>query len=250
MDWLIQNLFSALVWEILLLLGVGAALGYLRAKWPTIAIPVLYGVAGAACVGILVFTFTGRGLVSKRSADVSPEHLEESIRKWADSAGLSVAKMPSVPQDVYFGLVVTLADGNPISVFRGKEKSNFIQMQCPLTLSQEHLAMLGKLTKEQADDAIEEVTLEMNRARIGFIMQTASVPPLPTQQVTTTRPSIFQQTILVTKPLAIQDAGEVSFIASINEIDSQIGIVRGVTDLTLKRYSRQAAITPPHLAAQ
>jgi hypothetical protein len=75
-------------------------------------------------------------------------------------------------------------------VFRGaKEKTGFLQMQCALTLSPEHLAMLSKLTKQQADDAMQEIILEMNRSRIGFVVQTASA--VTNGQVTTTTPTIF-----------------------------------------------------------
>jgi hypothetical protein len=98
--------------------------------------------------------------------------------------------------------------------------------------------MLNKLSKEEADDAIEEITLEMNRARIGFIMQTQSMPLVRAGQTATTRPTTFGQAILVTKPLAITEANDVSFLDHLNEIDSDVGIVRGITDLTLKRYSR------------
>jgi hypothetical protein len=117
--------------------------------------------------------------------------------------------------------VVTLPDGNPLMVFRGKEKPGFLQMQCALVLSSEHLAMLSKLSKEQADDAMQEIVLEMARSRIGYIMQTALASPLLNGQMTTTKPAILQQTILVTKPLAISgDLGEASFGDRVNELDS------------------------------
>jgi hypothetical protein len=245
MDWLIQNLFSAFVWELLLLVGVGAALGYLRAKWPAIASPVLYGIGGATCVGVLIFTFTGHGFLSKQRPEVTPENLETNVRKWADDLGLGVTRMQAAPnQDVYFGLVVTLADGNPLMVFRGKEKSGFLQMECALVLSQEHLAMLSKLSKEQADDAMQEIVLEMARSRIGYVMQTSVASPPLNGQMTTTKPAIFQQTIIVVKPLAITgDLSEASFGERINELDSEIVLVRATTNLTLERYSRQA-VTP------
>jgi len=78
----------------------------------------------------------------------------------------------------------------------------------------------------------------MNRARIGFIMQTASARSVVGGRTATTRPPTFGQTILVTKPLAIAEANEVNFVGHLDGIDSDIGIVRGITDLTLKRYSR------------
>ena len=240
MDWLWQALVSSLTWEIILVLGGAALLGYLKRKVPENAATIAYGVFGATCVAILLFTITGHSLLSKRPAEVTAENLEENVKKWAENSGLSVAKIPAsaAGQEVYFGFLITLNSKNQIGVFRGKEKPGFIQIQCPLVLSPEHLTMLNTLSKEQADDAIEEVTLEMNRARIGFIMQTQSMPLTTGGQMATTRPTTFGQTILLTKPLAITEANEVSFLDRLDGIDSDIGIVRGITDLTLKRYSR------------
>lgn len=246
MDWLWQNLFSTLVWEILLVIGGATVLGYLKRNAPDQAPTIAYSVFGATCVAILLFTFTGRGLLSRRPPEVTAENLEENIRKWAENNGLSIAKVSSTVtgQNVYFGFVITLPSRNQIMVFRGKEKSTFIQMQSPLVLSQEHLTMLNKLSKEQADDAIEEVTLEMNRARIGFIMamQTALIPPMIGGTAPTTKPSMFGQTIIVSKTLAMTEANEVNLLDKLNQIDSEVGIVRGITDLTLKRYSRMQQI--------
>lgn len=248
MDWLLQNLFSALVWEVLLLVGVGAVLGYLRAKWPELASPILYAIGGATCVGVLIFTFTGHGFLSKQRPEVTPENLEANVRKWADDLGLGVTRMQSLPiqEQTYFGLVVTLANGNPLEVFRAKQKPGFLQMQCALALSPEHLAMLSRLSKEQADDAMQEIVLEMHRSRIGFIMQTASASPGVNGVMTTTKSAILQQTMIVTKPLPItDDLTEASFSDRVNELDSEIGLVRAATDLTLKRYVRQALTQRP-----
>jgi hypothetical protein len=201
-------------------------------------------------MAILIFTFTGHGLLSKQQPAITSENLESSVRTWADDLGLGVTRMQPLPnQEVQFGLVITLNDGNPLMVFRGaKEKTGFLQMQCALTLSPEHLAMLSKLTKQQADDAMQQIILEMNRSRIGFVVQTASA--VTNGQVTTTTPTILQQTIIVSKPLAItDDLSEAAFGERINELDSEIGIVRATTHLTLERYSRHQP-SMPHIMQQ
>lgn len=238
MDWnsLWQGVISNGIYA-LLILGGGAVLTALRLKWPNYADPARFGFVGAACVALVLFTLLGRGLFVKSPPEITPENVGENVRKWADDVGLGITKMPT-SQDYYFGFQITQPSGNQITVFRGKDKSGFLQVQCPLLLSQDHLEMLRKLRKEDADNAMEEIMLEMDRARIGFVMQSASAMPLP--QVTTTKPTIFQQTILVTKPIAISSGlNEASFTSHINEVDSEIGVVRLITDLTLKRYSRQ-----------
>jgi hypothetical protein len=245
LDWLWQSLTSRLVWELLLVLGGGAVLGYVRQKLPQYAPTVAYTAFGATCIAVLIFTFTGHALLSKQKPEVTPENLEVNVRKWADDLGLGVTRMQPLPnQDVQFGLVITLADGNPLMVFRSaKDKAGFLQMQCVLVLSPEHLAMLNKLSKQEADDAMQDIILEMNRSRIGYIMETA--PSVANGQVTTTTPTILQQTIIVTKPLAITDElTEALFGAQVNEMDSEIGIVRLTTNSTLERYTRQQEVTP------
>lgn len=242
-DWVWQNLTSSLLWELLLLVGVGVLLERLKAKWPVIAMRVLYGLGGTTCAAVLLFTFTGHGLLAKRKPEITPENLEANVRKWADDLGLGVTRMQPPPnQEIQFGLILTLADGNPLQVFRGaRDKSGFLQMQCALVLSPEHLAMLNKLSKQQADDAMQEIILEMDRSRIGYVMQEA--PAMTNGQVTTTTPTILEQTILLTKPLPISDdLTEGSFGQQVNELDSEIGIVRLTTSLTLERYSRHGAI--------
>lgn len=244
-DWLWQNLTSSLLWELILLVGVGVLLDRIKAKWPSVAARVLYSLGGVTCVAILMFTFTGRGLLSKKRPAITSENLESNVRKWADDLGLGVTRMQPLPnQEVQFGVVVTLADGVPVMVFRGvNEKAGFLQMQCGLSLSQEHLAMLSKLSKQQADDAMRDIKFEMDKSRIGYIMQTAS--GMPNGQTTTTMPNIVQQTIIVTKPLAVtDDLTEAMFGDRINELDSEVGIVKGATDVTLRRYSEQQIVTP------
>jgi hypothetical protein len=53
--WLLQGVFVEIIWA-LLLLGGGALLAYLRVKRPQIALPALYGLAGAARIAIIWFT--------------------------------------------------------------------------------------------------------------------------------------------------------------------------------------------------
>jgi len=238
-DW--NGLFQALVanalWETIIV-GGGVLIAIIRAKKPEWASPALYGVVGTTCLAIVFFAFTGRPVLSKQLR-LTPDNLETYIRKWSDAAGLSVARIPELPQADYFGLLVTLKSNNQITLFVAKDEPAFLQVQCALALSTEHLGMLGKLNKQQSDDAIEEITLEMNRARIGYIMSSAAAPPIQNSQASTTGPAILQQTILITEPIAISnELNEASFVHRLNQIDSDIGIVRGVTDLTLKRLSK------------
>jgi len=241
MDWagLWQGVLSNLLYG-LIILGAGALLAALRIRWPSYAEPARYALTGAAGAALILFALLGKGISTKSPPETTAENLETNIRKWADDAGLPIAKAPPTAEGIYFGYTVTATSGVPISVFRAKQKPGFLQMQCALFMSAEHLSMMAKLTKEQADDAMEEIILEMDRSRIGFVMTTGASLPLLAGQTATTKPEILQQTIVVTKPIAVsRDLNEGSFLARIDEIDSEVGVVKGITDLTLKRYAKQ-----------
>jgi len=245
-DWIWQNLVSSILWEILLIIGGAAALGYVKRKLPEHAPTVVYSLLGATCIAILIFTFTGQAIFSKPKVHVEPKNAEESVRKWADSAGLSTTKMPSAP-DREWGLIVGLKSGNPVQVFIAKDNPGFLQIQSPLTLAPEHIAMLNKLSKQEADDALEEILFDLNRARIGFVIMTMG----DAQSKTTTGPAIAQQSIVVTRPMAFSgEIDEASFLHDLDTVDSDIGIVRGTTDLTLKRYTRNPRPIRPHLTSR
>ena len=243
MEWLWQDLLAHAIYA-LLVLGGGAVVTWLRYKKPQIAFPLLYGMAAATCMAILIFAFTGRPMFSKRPPNITPDNLEDNLRKWSDDLGLSVSRMPSastsaLAQEIYFGLIVTLQNGNPLAVFRGKDKSGYLQIQCPLTLSPEHLAMLNKLTKDEAAAATQEVVLELGRTRLGFQMTTASGQSIAPGPVLGT-PIVLQQTIIIMKGVPItNDLTEATFAQHTNEIDSAVTIVRAATQLILQRYSRQ-----------
>jgi hypothetical protein len=238
MDWsgLWSSVLSNLVWW-LLFVGGSALLGWLRAKKPQIAGPVLYGLAGATCLGILWFTFTGHAILSKQLPQITPDNIEGNVRKWADSLGMSVARMPQVASspDVYFGILVTLQNGTPIYVFREKEKPGYLQMQTPLALSPEHLALLNKLTPDEENSVSQEVLLEVARTRMGYQVMTASGQQVAPQS----QPMVLQQTIVLMEGVPIgNELTEAAFAQHANELDSAVMIVRASTVLTLQRYSR------------
>jgi hypothetical protein len=241
MDWLLQNLVSAFLWEILLLVGVGTILGVLKAKWPNLAAKVLYGVIGATCVAVILFTFTGHSILAHQQSPTTPENIEANVRKWADSLGLGITRLPqSIPgQEIYFGVTVTLGNGNQLTVFRNKDKSGYLQIQCPLVLAPEHLAILNKLTKDEASSATQEVLLELARTKVGFQIMTASGQPIIPSGALTAQPIVLQQAIVLMEGVPIADLTEATFAQHIDEIDSAIALVRASTALTLQRYSRE-----------
>jgi hypothetical protein len=107
---------------------------------------------------------------------------------------------------------------------------------CPIKLSPEHLAILDKLTKDQADAVTQQVVLELGRSRIGYSMMTELGHPVGGPAKTL----VLQQTIILMNPVPIEnDLTEDAFAQHINEIDSAISVVRAATALALSRYRHQ-----------
>lgn len=101
-----------------------------------------------------------------------------------------------------------------------------------MILSPEHQAILSKLTKEQAADVTEEVTLELARSKIGY---TITGPP-PGQMQTV----LLQRSVPITSGLT-----EATFGGYLDEMDSAISLVRLATTLALAHNSQ-----PPKLHLQ
>jgi hypothetical protein len=237
MDWLLQNLFSSLVWEIILLLGGGLVLAYLKRTWPEIAAQVMYGLVGAALLSVLLFTLTGHSILFKQQPETTTENVEANIKAWADSLGVGIPRV-TVP-DTYFSEVITLKNGNQIVVARAKERGGYLQIQSTLVLAPEHQAILAKLTREQVADVTEEVTLELARARMGY---TISGPQGGYQMQ-----NIFlQRSVPITNNLT-----EATFGGYMDEMDSAIALVKLATTLALAHNSPlpHVAVTP-HIVQQ
>jgi len=225
LDWLWQGLASTAVWEILLVLGGAAVLGYVKQKAPEHAPTLGYAALGALCVAILLFTFTGRPLLVQSQPTTTPDNVEEHIKKWADSLGLGVARDPSPSQDVFFGLVVTLKNGNAITVARTKAIPDYLQFQIQLNLSPDHQAIFSKLTKDQAKTVTEEVMLELARAKVGNFITLGS--PQTGSPIT--------QSVLVVGNTPIEGLTKDEFIREINDIDEGVTLTRAATELALGR---------------
>jgi hypothetical protein len=177
----------------------------------------------------------------KQQPETTTENVENNVRKWADSLGVGVTKMSAqgLPiQNAYFSLVLTLQNGNPLWVYRTKEKPGYLQIMCPITLAPEHLAILDKLTKDQADVVTQEVLLELARSNFGYQMMTSLGPPAGGSAKTP--PTILQQTIILIKSVPIGNGlTEATFVQNTNEVDSAISLVRAATALALGHYHQK-----------
>jgi hypothetical protein len=218
---ILQNIFANWIYDVLFLAGGGALLGYLKAKKLDFTPIVLYVMAGVTCVAIVLFTLTGRPLLSRPLQQSTPDNVEANIKAWSDDLGFAVAKAQAVPPGASFALLVTLASGNPIVVARINQMPNYVQLSCGLVLSPEHHAAMAKLSKGQADAVKQEVILELALSRMGY----TTMEQQGNSQL---------QSIVLSKSIPIADLAEPGFLGYMNEMDSAVSLARAATILALK----------------
>ena len=231
----------------LLLLGVPTLLTWVKKKWPQHGELVRYWLTSAAAMAILLYATTGYILFAKHEVKITPENLELNIRKWSDDLGFSVARLqPGAlpqPMEIYFGLAITLSNGNPILVYRAREKSAFLQLVCPLALSPEHLQAMAKLRPDQQEAVNQEIQLELSKTKVGFSVTTSKAaapqasgsPPIGGGQI------LLQQMVILSKGVPISgDLNEATFASDLDEMDDAITLTRAQTALALRRYTLES----------
>jgi hypothetical protein len=217
-EWLVHSLLSRLAWEIVIILGGGTVLGYLKAKAPQVASPALYGIAGAALLSILLFTFTGRAVLSQAQPETTTDNVEENIRTWLDGYGVAVTK-EKYP-NAMFTYRVTLRNGTTVGVIRSKEDPRYIGFRADIKMDPDHIAILKKMTLEQKQDVIVEVTMEMARSKVNYNLGSPAL----------------EDTMKIAKSVLITNAlTEDSFASHLSDMDSDVQLARGAIRFALER---------------
>ncbi len=232
MDWkaIGQSLFSRALWEIIIIIGGGALIGVLKAKWPSYAPRAIYVVAGAACTAIILFTLTGRAILSNPlPPETGPDNIEENVKLWSEDLGLAFTKA-NIP-DTHFAYSITTGNGIAIQVMRSKkEKPFYLQMITTLLLSPANQATLTTLTKDQIDSFTDELSVELNKGRVGFSLAFMSMPQTGTNAAS--------QTILVLQKAApINGLTELGFSQLTDDINFTAQLVKADTTLILRRMT-------------
>jgi hypothetical protein len=222
-DWLWQFLASQALWEILLMIGVGALIARAKSKWPTIAPSILYGVAGATLVGVILFTLTGRGILTPPPQKITPENVEENIRTWVNEVGLSVKVLADTqsPPGSIFTVEARFDNGDPVYITRLKSQDVWLVIHSTLTVSSPHADMLGKLTPEKANEISNELNLEMARTHVSYTYDS----PL--------------KVIHVEKRILLTSATREGLITAVNDIDFAVSIARDTIIIGIERAMPQ-----------
>lgn len=177
LSWLWHSLLARVIWG-LLATGGSAVLAILRAKKPTLAAPILYGLGGLACFSVIFFAATGHSFLTPAPTDAN--NIEANVKKWSADFGFGVQSVPSQVAASYdFAYRLSLPSGDAIVVGVDRSKPGYLQIQGSLAVSPEHTAILEKLTPIQAQEVWSEAETELLRNDYSFLGQ--GVDPIHTQ---------------------------------------------------------------------
>jgi hypothetical protein len=238
MDWFWQHLFSGFTLELLLVLGGGAVLGYVKRKLPEHASTLLYGAAGATCVAILIFTFTGRAILAKAPPDpITPENVEENVKQWAGNMGMNIG--PATMPDSYFAYQLSLpsAPDVPVIVFRGHEKPSYLQFRSAISVSPEHQAAFSKMSQPQVDRIMEQIDLEIGQANLGCTFAQLSA-------VNSQLHKTIMTGAVLQRGVPIQNLNEQYFTDTFDALTRGISLVRTSVKLALPETSSKEKLSP------
>jgi hypothetical protein len=113
-------------------------------------------------------------------------------------------------------------------VGRPKQRDKYLQFQGNMTVAPEHDAILKSLSPPQLEHVVDEIQLEMTRAKVGFTFINGPV-----------------RGIAVSKAVPITGSlSEDSFIASLDQIDGEMLLAREAIRLTLASIDTSKT-TPP-----
>jgi hypothetical protein len=208
-----------------LLGGGGILLTLIRHAHPELATLILYGLAGAALIGVLLYVSRGRPLFSLRER-VTSKNIEGCVKAWAEALGIGMTNPDQKLPDVFFGLQITLKNGNPVAVMRLKLKPQNLQMQSHLIFSPEHQVAIAKLPVSTIDNLVNMLHFELSRAKI---VHTIAIP------VAAGGIKVPQSTIItISNAVPINDdLNSSKFAECLDEIDYGFGLVRSTVEMFL-----------------
>jgi hypothetical protein len=217
---LAQNLVSAI-----LVLGGGAVIAVLKATNSHWTGPVLYGFLGMAALSMLIFSLTGRPILSRKQPQTNLENIEANIRAWLDYFELAVQKQ-SDPQ-LHFVYLVTCRSGVGVFVARPKSHGRYLAVISNLEVSKEHQEVLAALPKEKSGRILEETMLELARTGGGY--NVATLPDGTMSKIT------IQLSVPITSSLT-----EDSFVQVLAKVESNTHVAREAVRLAIDSSKPQA----------
>lgn len=206
MERFIEGLLEHWVAELLLLAGA-AILTLLRKYKADLAPLVAYGLGGATCVAVIIFTVTGHSLFSP--APTNPENIEANLEKWVANFGYGIQNVQPPTPGADFAYLVTPPTGVPVMIFREKKsRPGYLQLIATLQIAPQHSAILRKITPEQASSVVTATEAEVLRHKMAF-----ALPGGDANHV---------QSITINKSLVIDGLTQATFGDGLDDLESTI----------------------------
>ena len=219
---LVQSIFARFIWELLLATGVGGLIAGLKVKKEKWAGPVLYGLTAFALIFVLGYVLTGQAPLRGQSQEVNPENVEENIKVWADHLAMSLERQP--PNDTkFFSYVGRVHNGDPVEIFRAKEKPGYLQFMATVNASPEHRAALAKLSERESAQFINQLNLEVARLRM-----TSDVGVSFNE-----KRELINLSVLLQKGVPIPDLNEGYFSVQFDDVTGAVAQVKAVVNFGL-----------------
>ncbi len=144
---------------------------YLRTRGSRWIDPIIYGlVAGGLSAFILVelgFIVLPSQVSSMQPAQqVTPDNIEAQTMRWSDTFRLGTKKMDV--GDSYFARTFTLPDGHTFLVRRTKNLDRYLIFSANITLAQDILGPLARLSHQDQDSIVRQLRREFARFHIQY----------------------------------------------------------------------------------
>jgi hypothetical protein len=172
MDWswhsVWQGVLSNAIYA-LLIFGVGVLLTLLKQRGSRWVTPIVYGLGASALVAVILLAFVAVTRIPKEQPQITPDNVEANIRTWLDASGISTRILDE--PDRIFALGVMMDSGTPVEISRPKSSDRYIIFQTKLVPDDDRRAQLDKLSGEEKDQLVQELELEMARAKVSYIRE-------------------------------------------------------------------------------
>lgn len=216
LNWIWQGIVTNWIAD-LLILGGGILIAILKVKGSRWLMPLAYGLAGSALIGVILFTIMGLAELRSRER-VTVDNVATKVRSWIDNFQLSVRTNP-LPE-AYFRYEVTMRNGNVVVVARPKERDRYIVIAGRLVSDAPTIETLSHLSVDQRQELLADMIAEMARSKVTF--SNMQVPP---------------QNIVLEHRLPISDSlTEAVLLGAIDDMDSAMALIQATVAKAIPQY--------------
>jgi hypothetical protein len=189
--------------------AIGTGFAFLKKTQKAWVQPTFYGLGAFASVFAIVVGINVLNSPMLKPPDaITLENVEDHVRQWLDEYDLGVQRQKS--DAAFFSFLVTLLDGYPIEITRTHDKPHYLILQGTIRVSPEHAAIIDKLPRDKAIKVMDELSLELARAKSSFRITTKTDPWKP-EAIT------IYKGVIITPNLTADD-----LIRDIDEVDSNM----------------------------